>query len=47
MSLLEKLLAILKIAAIQLLPYSVVIGSVTLTVAMTPPPADPPPPAPE
>jgi hypothetical protein len=44
MSILEKFLLFLKLFAVQSLPYSVIIGSVTVTISMTPvaPPAEPP-----
>jgi hypothetical protein len=46
MSVLEKFLLFLKLFAVQSLPYSVVIGSVTVTIALTPVPAPvTPPPA--
>jgi hypothetical protein len=41
MSILEKFLLFLKLFAVQSLPYSVIIGSVTVTISLTPVPAPP------
>lgn len=43
MSILQKFLLFLKLFAVQSLPYTVVIGTVEVTIALVPPPA----PAPE